>query len=199
LARRRQSARQLAGVRRHDVLPLVMRRFLCRAAVAGALGLGVTGCFGSTESTGKLVCPTSVIAPDLDAAAQLRPGGSGPDDIRFGVKVMSVKTNCRTEKIGLTAEARISFLAARNDPTLKQGEFAYFVAVADAQRNILNKKEYTVSLEFSPRQNRLQVSDQVAVGLPVRDLSSGGKYIIIVGLQLTADQLEFNRKQQQAQ
>jgi len=176
-----------------------MRRFLGRAAVLGMRATGMAGCFGSTESTGKLVCPTPLIAPDLDAAAQLRSGGSGPDDIRLGVKVMSVKTNCRTEKIGLTADTRISFVAARNDPTLTHGEFAYFVAVADAQRNILNKKEYTVSVEFAPRQNRLQVSDQVAIGLPVRDLSAGGKYLIIVGLQLSPEQLDFNRKQQQAQ
>ncbi len=176
-----------------------MRRFLPRAAVPAVLALGVAGCFGSTESTGKLVCPTPLIAPDLDAAAQLRSGGSGPDDIRFGVKLTSVNTNCRTEKIGLTADTRIAFVAARNDPTLTHGEFAYFVAVADAQRNILNKKEYTVSVEFAPRQNRLQVSDQVAIGLPVRDLSTGGKYLIIVGLQLSPEQLDFNRKQQQAQ
>src|SRR5260221_44122 len=88
---------------------------------------------------------------------------------------------------------------ARKDPTLTHGEFAYFIAVADEQRNILNKKEYTVSVEFAPRQNRLQVSDQVAIGLPVRDLSAGGKYLIIVGLQLSPEQLDFNRKQRQAQ
>ncbi len=56
-----------------------------------------------------------------------------------------------------------------------------------------------MSVEFAPRQNRLQVSDQVAIGLPVRDLSTGGKYLIIVGLQLSPEQLDFNRKQQQAQ
>jgi hypothetical protein len=177
-----------------------MRRLLRRAAVPSVLALGVAGCFGGgTDSTGKLVCPTPLIAPDLDAAAQLRAGGSGPDDIRLGIKVMSINTTCRTEKIGLTADMRISFATARSDPTLTRGEFAYFVAVADAERNILNKKEYTVSVEFAPRQNRLQVSDQVAIGLPVRDLSTGGKYLIIVGLQLSPEQLEFNRKQQQSQ
>jgi hypothetical protein len=176
-----------------------MYRFLRRAVVPGVLALAVAGCFGSTDSTGKLVCPTPVIAPDLDAAATLRDGGSGPTDIRYGIKFMTVKTNCRTEKIGLTAETRVTFVAARSDQTVSHGEFAYFVAVADAQRNILNKKQYTVSFDFVPRQKQLQISDQFAVGLPLHDLSDGGKYVIIVGLQLSPEQLDFNRKQQQTQ
>lgn len=177
-----------------------MRRLLRRATIPGVLILCLAGCFGSSESTGKLVCPTPLIAPDLDAAAQLRPGGSGgPDDVRFGVKLVSVNTNCSTEKIGLTADTRISFLAARTDPSVTHGDFAYFIAVADAQRNILNKKEYQMSVEFSPRQGQVRMSDEVAVGLPLRDLSAGGKYLIIVGLQLSQEQLDFNRKQQQAQ
>jgi hypothetical protein len=173
-----------------------MHRFLRRALVPGALVLGLAGCFGSTESTGKLVCPTPLIAPDLDAAASLRAGGSGPADIRYGIRFMSVKTNCRTEKIGLSADTHVTFVAARSDQTVSHGEFAYFVAVADTQRNILTKKEYTVSFDFVPRQKQLQISDQVAVGLPLRDLSDGAKYIIIVGLQLSPEQLDFNRRQQ---
>lgn len=175
-----------------------MRRFLRCAAIPGVLMLALAGC-GSTDSVGKLVCPTPLIAPDLDVLAQLRPGGSGPDDVRMGVKVMSVNTSCSTEKVGLSARTRIGFLAARTDPAVKQGDFAYFVAIADAQHNILNKKEYKVSVEFSPRQNQIQISDEVTVGLPLHDLSNGGKYAIVVGLQLTPEQLEFNRKQQQTQ
>ncbi len=56
-----------------------------------------------------------------------------------------------------------------------------------------------MSVEFSPRQGQVRMSDRVAVGLPLRDLSAGGKYLIIVGLQLSQEQLDFNRKQQQAQ
>jgi hypothetical protein len=174
-----------------------MRRFRQEIAVFGLLMLGLAGCGGS-KSIGKLSCPTPLIAPDLDAAADLRPGGSGPGDVRYGVKLTSVNSKCSTEKVGLSADLRIGFVVARADPKLMRADFAYFVAVADAQRNILTKKEYKVSVEFSPRLKQLNVSDQVEVGLPLHDLSNGGKYLIIVGLQLTPEQLEFNRKQEQA-
>ena len=175
-----------------------MARFRQEIAVLGALMLALAGC-GGTKSVGKLVCPTPLIAPDLDVAADLRPGSSGgPEDVRFGVKLNSVNSKCSTETIGLSAEVRIAFIVARADAKLTRAEFAYFVAIADAQRNILNKKEYKVSVEFSPRLSRLNVTDQVAIGLPLHDLSDGGKYNIIVGLQLTPQQLEFNRKQEEA-
>jgi hypothetical protein len=175
-----------------------MPGFRQEIAVLAVLMLGLAGC-GGTQSIGKLSCPTPLVAPDLDVAADLRPGGSGPSDVRFGVKLVSVNSNCSTEKIGLSADVRVAFVVARADPKLTRAEFAYFVAIADAQRNILNKKEYKVSVEFSPRLSRLNVSDDVAVGLPLHDLSNGGKYLIIVGLQLTPEQLDFNRKQEQEQ
>ena len=132
-------------------------------AVLGVLMLGLAGC-GSTQSVGKLSCPTPLVAPGLDAAADLRPGGSGPGDVRFGVKLTSVNSNCSTEKVGLSADVRIGFVVARADPKVTRADFAYFVAVADAQRNILTKKEYKVDVEFSPRLKQLNVSDQVTVG-----------------------------------
>jgi len=175
-----------------------MPRFRQEIVVLGVLMLGLAAC-GGTKSVGKLACPTPLIAPGLDAAADLRPGGSGPDDVRFGVKLTSVNSKCSTENVGLSADVRIAFVVARADPKLLRGDFAYFVAVADAQRNILTKKEYKVDVEFSPRLKQLNVTDQVTVGLPLHDLSNGGKYLIIVGLQLTPEQLEFNRKQEQEQ
>ena len=171
-----------------------MRVSLSRAA-ALALALGAAGCGG--DSRGKLACPTPLIAPNLDAAQELRPGGgTGPEDIRFGVRLLSVTSNCDAEKVGLRTDLRLTFVAARNDPTLKQNDFTYFVALADARQSILRKQEFTVHVEFAPRQNQLRIADEIAVGLPLRDLGAGSQYTVIVGLQLTPEQLELNRKHQ---
>ncbi len=171
-----------------------MRPSLSFAALA--LAFGLAGCGGS-ESRGKLSCPTAAIAPNLDAAQEFRPGGgTGPEDIRFGVKLLSVNSNCDSQKVGLRVDMRIAFVAARADPTLRERDFIYFVALADSRQTILRKQEFTIHVEFAPRQNQLRATDEIAVGLPVRDLAAGSQYTIIVGLQLTPEQLELNRQRE---
>lgn len=171
-----------------------MRLSLPRA-LALALALGAAGCGG--DKRGKLACPTPVIAPNLDMAQEFRPGGgTEPQDIRFGVKLLSVTSNCDSDKAGLRTDMHLTFVAARADPALKQDDFTYFVALADAQQAILRKQEFTIHVEFAPRQNQLRVTDEIAVGLPVRDLGAGSQYAIVVGLQLTPEQVELNRKRQ---
>jgi hypothetical protein len=170
---------------------------LLRTAGLSVLLVGAAGCswFGGGEKHAKLICPSPYIAPNLDTAAEFRPGGgTSPADIRFGVKLIAVNSNCQNEKVGLRADTTMTFVAARSDPTLTQGDFTYFVAIADAAQNIQAKKEFSLRVEFAPRQNRMQVTDRIAVGLPLRDVSAGGSYAIIVGLQLNQEQLDFNRR-----
>lgn len=157
----------------------------------------LAGCswFGGGETRNKLACPATTIVPDLDALTVLRPGGGNtPDDIRFGVKLVAVNSNCEGEKVGIRTDTRMTFMVARNDPDLKQGQFTYFIAVTDGQHNILAKQDFTLRVEFAERQNQMRVFDDISEHLPVRDLSTGNSYVIIVGLQLTPEQLELNRK-----
>jgi hypothetical protein len=191
--------RQIA-VLRPPAGPTLMRRF-SRVAAASLLAL-LASCswFGGGSDTSKIACPTTFIAPDLDALTLLRPGGgTGPADIRFGVKLFSANSTCAGEKVGIRTDTKMSFVVARNDPDLKQGQFTYFVAVADAQQNILAKEDFTLQVEFGPRQNQMRISDEITEHLPVRDVAAAKNYSIVVGLQLTPEQLELNRKRGQAQ
>lgn len=170
---------------------------LARGVAALSLLALLAGCswFGGGEERKKLACPVTQIAPDLDQLTVLRPGGgTKPEDIRFGVKLVAVNSNCDSEKVGIRTDTRMTFLVARNDPALKESDFTYFVAMADGQHNILAKQEFTLRVEFAPRQNQMRVFDDISEHLPVRDLSTGNNYFIVVGLQLTPEQLELNRK-----
>lgn len=193
---------RLQGERRQAFLrrlaqPLVMRSSLGRAATAGALALFAAGCslLGGGDSSKKLVCPKAVIAPNLDSYAQYRPySGGGPDDVQFSVKITSANAACViSDQGGLSIDTQVTFQAMRRDPQLSRADFTYFVALTDAQQNILAKQPFSLRVEFDPRQTQIRLADVINERLPLRDVANAGNYTVIVGLQVTQQQLDLNR------
>lgn len=164
------------------------------AALLLATALAVAGCgmFGSRKEA-KLVCPVSVIAPDADKLAVFSPGGSGINDVRYGVMVNALSSRCSRTDHGLVVDTRVEFRLVAKDPTLRTGSFVYFVSVVDSNREILTKQTYAVPFEFGPREMALTRRDELISNLPLRNVSTGGAYAVVVGLQLTEAQLRFNR------
>lgn len=164
-----------------------------RSLALVALALALSSC-GGGEGRNKLTCPASVIAPGLDTYTVFRPGGgTATEDIQFGVRLVGLRSSCHAEEKGVRVDSTITFQTARNDPQLRQAEFSYFVAIADAQQNILSKQIFRLQVNYDIRQNQMRIRDEISEHLPVKNLSSGSDYAIIVGLQLSKEQLERNR------
>jgi hypothetical protein len=152
------------------------------------------GCSGGSDST-SLTCPSAEIAPDLDAIAQFPPGSShAASDIQLGGKIRAVNTTCDKEKSGIASELNINFFAARNTPQLRRIDLPYFVAIADNTGTILAKQTFTVSAQFPGTQNFVDFNEKITTHLPVRNAAMGDSYAIIVGFQLSAEELAFNRE-----
>jgi hypothetical protein len=160
------------------------------------MGLLLAGCSSSTTSGGKVRCPAAFVAPGLDAYTQLRPGASSAnvEDIAFGVKLVSVKAACKSEVGGIHVTTSIIFHAVRSDETLRQGDFSYFVAIADPQQNIVAKQTFGLRADFAKKQKQMRIADEITEHLPLKKLSAGGGYAVIVGLQLSPQQLEERRQ-----
>ena len=171
------------------------------AALCALAALSVAACSSSSElPPGKLNCPTTFIAPGLDSYTEFRPGVTpsitNTNDIIFGVKLATVAPQCHGEAEGVRVTTVISFVAVRNDQNLRQGDFTYFAAVADAQQNIVAKQNFALRVDFAPRQKEMRLVDQITEHLPVKNLSLGNQYAIIVGLQVSQQQLDLNRSRQ---
>lgn len=180
-----------------------MRRFPPTLLLLGTLIVvpALQGCSTSSgEARGKLSCPATFVAPSLDAYRQFRPSGTNNvEDIQFGVRLTSVRSTCHAEEKGIRVDTRMVFQAVRNDPDFRQGDFTYFVAIADAKQTILTKRIFALRIDFEPRQKQVRVIDEITEHLPVRDLTTGRSYAVIVGLQLSKQQLDLNRSQAPAQ
>jgi hypothetical protein len=171
-------------------------RALGAAILVALLLAGCSG--GSGGPVGKTSCPTAFVAPGLDAYTQLRPGATSGtlDDIAFGVKLVSVTAACRTEVGGIHITTSIVFHAVRNDETLQQGDFSYFVAIADPQQNILAKQTFGLRADFAKKQKQMRIADEITEHLPLKKVSTGGGYAVVVGMQLSPQQLQ-NREPHQ--
>jgi hypothetical protein len=170
-----------------------MRSRLLGAALALAGTLALAGCGWFGGDTPSLVCPGSYIAPDTGKAAVFNPGGTTLHDVRYGVEIQSVESSCSRARNGILVDTKLSFELVAQDPSVETGSFRYFVSVVDAQQNILTKKTYVMPFEFDPHQRVMTRKEELIEQLPLLNPATGGNYAIVAGLQLTPDQLKFNR------
>jgi len=162
-----------------------------RAALIAVAAIAVSGCGGGGQ---KFACPVSFVAPDADKVAVFKPGGGTElGNVSYGVKLSQVESKCDRADKGIVVTTKVNFRLVSNDPTLRAGSFTYFVSVVDGQQNILTKRTYEIPFEFDARARSLEKSDDLIEKLPLLNVATGNNYAIVVGLQLTAEQLEFNR------
>jgi len=167
------------------------QRLLCATAL-GILTL-LAGC-GSRDKDKAPDCPSALIAPNLDSYTVARPDATNPQDIQFGVKLASAAASCHPEKGGVRVDTDISFIVIRTDPQLRNGDFTYFVAISDRAQNIVAKENFALRAAFAPKQDRMRVTDTITEHLPLKDPASAGSYVVLVGLQLSQQQLDSNRQ-----
>ena len=169
-----------------------MRQRLLRATALGVLALGAA--CSSRDKDKVPDCPSALIAPNLDSYTLARPNATNPQDIQFGVKLASASASCHPEKGGVRVDTEISFVVIRTDPEFRAGDFTYFVAISDRAQNIVAKENFALRAAFAPKKDRMRVTDTITEHLPLKDPASAGSYVVLVGLQLSQQQLDSNRQ-----
>jgi hypothetical protein len=169
-----------------------MRARLVRAVATGSLAL-LAACT-SRDKDKAPDCPSALIAPSLDSYTVPRPCATNPQDIQFGVKLESARASCHSEKGGVRVDTAIGFLVIRTDPQFRNGDFTYFVAISDRAQNILAKENFALRVDFAQKQDRIRVTDTITEHLPLKDPATAGSYVVVVGLQLSQQQLDTNRE-----
>jgi hypothetical protein len=73
-------------------------------------------------------------------------------------------------------------------------DVTYFVTVLKGG-TVLEKQEFPVPTEFPSNTNHVRLSgNEVDLVLPISDKVSGAAYRVLVGFQLTPEELAFNRR-----
>ncbi len=171
-----------------------MSKSVSRLLILAAAAALVSGC-SSNDKAGN--CPAVSTLVETSMGTVFRPGAvADPSNVAYTVEISHVHSSCDVDKQVENANTalEIDFRATRApNGASAHYEVPYFVVIAQADR-ILAKKIYKVGFDFAPGQGTALFTDSVdsAAVSAARDKKTYD-YNILVGLQLTRAQLNYNR------
>ncbi len=142
------------------------------------------------------ICPQTGILRDGADLSQYRGAGADLTDLVLDGRITGLSGKCSLDdRTHLRTVISVSMELTRG-PAAKgpQAAVTYFVSVAKGDA-ILDKKDYTVAVTFPRNSDKLRLTgDRVDLVLPVDEHLTGAAYRILVGYQLTPEQLALNRR-----
>ncbi len=146
-------------------------------------------------------CPPVSIRPDLRTLVEFADPAKTVDAAKVSeATITGVKNTCRVEKDAIVMQIDMS-VAGKTGPKarVKSGDkpsfaYPYFVAVVDENGMVLSKEIFAASVPYGASQNETVQTETIFQNMPVPDSGAGTSYEVIVGFQLTADQLAYNQK-----
>jgi hypothetical protein len=138
--------------------------------------------------------------PDLQAVVRFKPGpGRADSDTAYGARLMAVPMTCHldTKNKGkdqsIDISGKLAIKAQRTDTLTTTAEVTYFVAIVNRSNTILGKRDFTLDLKFSGDKQQIEITDELHFVIPLAAGTSGADYAILVGFQVTPQELEYNR------
>ncbi len=146
-------------------------------------------------------CPAVALRPDLKHLVDFYdPQKTGDNMVVSEVTIQDVQNTCRVEDGKLVMQIDIALYGktgpkARPQPGDKPSfAYPYFVAVTDAQGNVVSKEIFAASVAYGSKQNDINQTESIFQNMPYPDPANGQNYTVIVGLQLTQEQLAYNQR-----
>lgn len=165
-------------------------------AILVLLGFGLAACSSKREPLPP--CPRVGILGDAQKGMQYRDGpGRDLTDVTFETELLDYNGECRYEDKRSAVVVRfILQVAATRGPAATQPEarVPYFVAVVDKRQNVLAREEFVARIPFQEGRRRVVVGEELEQRIPLQGRSTGDIEVLI-GLDLTREQLERNRRE----
>lgn len=157
--------------------------------LAGALVLA--GCASEPETR---PCPQAVVLSD--AARQVKFNGQGRDltDVLFEASIETGQLACEYDDNVLDVDLQVRVVAARGPANSDRlANVSYFVAVARTDQTVLARESFDIAIPFPGNRTRVSGLEEIGQVITLTGDEHGGHYRIYVGLDLTHEELEYNR------
>ncbi|MBM3733617.1 MAG: hypothetical protein FJW24_09185 [Acidimicrobiia bacterium] len=147
-------------------------------------------------------CARAMILADAEQLTQFR-DGPGRDilDVSYSGRLSRVFADCEyqmnKDRTGVMQVRVYLAIDAERGPanTDRVAPYRYFVTLIDADREPLAKNVFDLAARFPGNVTRMTLTDDtVEMKVPIAAGQSGKYFTILVGFQLTEDQLDYNRQ-----
>ena len=147
------------------------------------------------DNSTQFSCPVVGIPRETATLTRFRDGpGRDLTDVVFDAGIRNAKVDCTYSSKGVAIGLAVLFGAERGPAaTARTVTVPYFVAIVDPDRNILAKEVFSTTMAFPPNVSQAGVVDQTEETIPLPKNKSAEAYGIVVGMQLTPDESEYNR------
>ena len=139
-------------------------------------------------------CPQAVVLSD--ASRQVKFNGEGRDltDVLFEASVRTGSVVCEYDENVLDVDLEVLVEAARGPANAERvANITYFVAVARRDETVLAREAFDIASPFPGNRTRVQGMEEIGQVITLQGDEHGGNYRIYVGLDLTREELEYNR------
>lgn len=142
-------------------------------------------------------CPRVAIVADAADLTRYRPGG-GQDltDLVLDARITGFKGNCERDDARNVRTTMTVDLAVLRGPASRgrRTQVAYFVAVRDGE-TLLDKQIYSLDVSFPENQDQVRItSSEIELVVAVNREKSAAAYDVLIGFQLSPEDLAFNRR-----
>ncbi|MCP5432112.1 MAG: hypothetical protein H6923_02460 [Alphaproteobacteria bacterium] len=165
------------------------------ALSCAAAALALAGC-GSDPKPGA--CPRAGILSDAANLVRFSGTGRGPEDVLYRGEITNVALDCSPHSDVVKGELTLTVrLALGPRATMRAETVRYFVAVTEGDARVLAKESFELPVSFTAGEAVATASDTVEnVRIPLAPGRRGGAYEIVVGFELSPDEVAFNRAHQ---
>lgn len=186
-----------------------MTKLLSRTRTAGLIAAIIpalaVGCSSGRDKAPA--CPDVAVVSDASTITRFAPGpGRDILDIDLQAEIADLVTACKDKDRrdgSPVAKVVVAPVIVANRGAANQNRtprLSYFVSVVDANKQILQKQIFDLPIDFTENRTRVVIRDDdppIIVDVPNAKADARG-YQILVGFQLTPDELTYNRERRGA-
>ncbi len=162
--------------------------------LAGLVAL--SACSDAPASDFPPLCPETSVRPDAADLTRFQGTGTDLTDMVVDGRITRPTGKCALDDATHLRTILNVNLELTRGPASKSRtvDVTYFVAVLKGD-TILAKQEYRVPTEFPSNTDHVRLAgDEIDLVLPVTEKVSGAAYRVLIGFQLTPEELAFNRR-----